>query len=192
MKNILKTVATSLILLPLSTNTFAADAALSGSFKTIKDVTISQVAGQEMVINGLQMASGSICTVATPAVGVNWPGDTLMLASTAGTAAPAASYGATSGVGCSTGTSTPGIYEIDGSAGAVVSIELVSNSAGGINFTPAGCATDYVDAGADNDICEPLVADTPNTINLATVADETVSAGNGQPVAGKLITARLP
>lgn len=184
MNNKLKAMAAGLIVLPISLNSFAADAALTGAFKTIKDVTITQVAGHEMVINGLQMSATNSCTVTTPTTGANWPGDTVMLASTGGTALPSSNYGATSGAGCSTGTSVPGIFEIDGAAGASVDIAVQNNaSAGGITFVPAGCAIDY-DGNADGDLCTALTAGAA-TITLAAVGDQTVSAGNGQPVAGK-------
>ena len=183
MNNKLKAMAAGLIVLPISFNTFAQDAALTGAFKTIKDVTITQVAGHEMVINGLQMASGSVCTVVTPAVAGAWPGDVTMLASTAGPALASATYGDTSGAGCSSGKSVPGIFEIDGAAGAAVDITLANASAGGIAFVPVGCAIDFNDT-ADGDVCTAAVVGTTN-ITLATTTDETVSAGNGQPVAGK-------
>jgi len=179
-------IALAAFLLPLGSQSMAADAPLTGLFKTIKDVTISEVAGNEMVINGLQMTSGDSCTLETPTVGANWAGDTLMLSSTAGAATPEAGatpYGETSGVGCSTGISVPGVYEIDGASGASVDITLANASAGGISFVPAGCASDYDDA-ADGDLCAVLAVGTTN-IDLATSNDEVVSAGNGQPEAGK-------
>lgn len=170
--------------IPFALSAVAADLQITGTFKTIKDVTITQVAGHEMTINGLQMASGSSCTVTTPTVGANWGGDVLMLASTTGTQNAQATYGATAGAGCSTGTSVPGVYEIDGASGASVNITLADTASGGISFSPDGCAIDYNGA-ADGDVCTAVAANSTQAITLANTGDETVSAGNGQPVAGK-------
>jgi hypothetical protein len=170
----------------MSSSVLAADAQLTAAFKTIKDVTITQVAGNELTINGLQMASGSTCTVSTSGddhTDTSFAGDTLMLMSSVGLAAQGSTYGATAGAGCSTGTSVPGIYEIDGASGADVTITLATGTAGGITYTPFGCASDYNGA-ADGDVCTSTVVGN-TTITLADSADETVSAGNGQPVAGK-------
>lgn len=184
MKFKLQIIAAS-VLLPLSMGSFAATEALTGAFKTIKDVTIAEVAGNEMVINGLRMTAADECTVATITTGANWPGDTLMLASTAGTSTPSASYGATAGTGCSTGTSVPGIYEIDGAEGASVDITLsATTNASGVSFAPVGCAIDY-DGGSNGDLCKVVANGATTNITLANTADQTVSAGEGQPVSGK-------
>ncbi|MDX2370423.1 MAG: hypothetical protein QNK36_18800 [Colwellia sp.] len=184
MKFKLQIIAAS-VLLPLSMGSFATTEALTGAFKTIKDVTIVEVAGNEMVINGLRMTALDECTVTTITTAANWPGDTLMLAATSGTSAPSATYGATTGTGCSTGTSVPGIYEIDGAEGAAVDITLsATTDAGGVSFAPVGCAIDY-DGGSNGDLCKPVANGATTNITLANTADQTVSAGEGQPVSGK-------
>ncbi|MDN4503225.1 hypothetical protein QX776_12495 [Alteromonadaceae bacterium BrNp21-10] len=186
MKMKLNYIAAALVILPVSTSLFAADETITGTFKTIKNVTISQVAGHEMVINGLQPASGATCTVTAITTGGAWPGDTDMKMSSAGALAASGTYGDTSGVTCATGTSVPGIFEIDGAAGATVTVTATNASASGINFVPAGCVGDYDDA-PDGDLCTPLVTSgTTVTVDfdLADTGDTTNSAGNGTPEVG--------
>jgi hypothetical protein len=183
----LHNIAAGLALMSLSASTFAIDQQFIGTFKTIKNVTISEITA--MVINGLQPSSGSSCTMATPAAGATFPGETVMkLANTGGTypLAPGASNGAMSGVGCSTAIAgVPGIYEIDGAAGALVDITLTNTLVvGGLQFNAAGCAGDYNNL-SDGDVCTTVAANTTTVgIRLASVTDQTVSAGQGVPVAG--------
>lgn len=178
--------------LPLSASTFAADAQFTGTFSTIKNVTISEIT--PMVINGLQPASGSVCTMATPDASTAFPGETVMkIANTAAayTLNPAAGSGAMSGAGCSSAIpGVVGIYEIDGAEGATVSITLANTTAvGGLAFNAVGCVSDY-DGNPDGDVCTPVAANTTtNGIRLASAGDTTVSAGQGLPVVGKAMLA---
>lgn len=165
------------------------DQPITGTFKTIKEVSVSQVVGEEMVFNGLQPASGSICTMAQPDnTTTAWPGETKMKLSNtaaASTLGAGATNGAMSGTGCSTSTpGVPGIYEIDGAEGANVTIDVPETAfIGGIRYRAAGCAGNY-DVLADGDLCTTFDYTAPQVIKLASVEDETVSAGQGQPESG--------
>jgi hypothetical protein len=192
MKNKLYNIATGLALLTFCSTSFAASEQFTGTFTTIKDVTISQVPGQEMVINGLFPASGSNCVLITPDnTTTAWPGETLMLianTATTSTLGPGATNGdmSTGGTGCSSATDgIPGIYEIDGAEGAVVNVTLTNTAiVAGLQFSAVGCAGNYNDA-ADGDLCEPIIVNSSTPITLASSGDEINSAGQGQPVAGK-------
>jgi hypothetical protein len=165
------------------------DQPITGTFKTIKEVSVTQVVGEEMIFNGLQPASGSICTMAQPSnLTTAWPGETKMkLSNTAGTSTLGAgsTNGAMSGTGCSTSTpGVPGIYEIDGAEGANVTIDVPGTAfIGGIKYEATGCAGDY-NAAADGDNCTAFTFASSQTVKLASVSDETVSAGQGQPESG--------
>lgn len=190
MKMKLYSIATGLSLLTFCSASFAASQQFSGSFSTIKDVTISQVLGQEMVINGLYPASGSACILTTPTNTTSaWPGETIMLLSNvaaASTLGAGATNGAMTGAGCSAATpGVPGIYEIDGAEGAAVNITLTNTGIiSGLQFSAVGCAGDY-DGAADGDLCTAIVVNSTTGITLAAIGDETISAGQGQPVRGK-------
>lgn len=191
MKNKLFKIA-ALALLPLSASTFAADAQFTGTFSTIKNVTISETTA--MVINGLQPASGSTCVLATPDASTAFPGETVMkIANVTApyTLNPAAGSGAMSGATCSNALpGVVGIYEIDGAEGAAISITLANTAVvGGLQFNAVGCVSSYNNA-PDGDICAPVAVNTTTgSINLASTADLTVSAGQGTPEVGKAVLA---
>jgi hypothetical protein len=192
MKNKLFKIA-ALAMIPASASTFAADEQLSGTFSTIKNVTISQTTA--MIINGLQPASGSACQLTTPAAGTAFPGETVMKMANTGATFPL-NPGTTSGDmvaggSCSTAINgVVGIYEIDGAEGALVDITLATTAAiGGLTFDAVGCASDY-DGGADGDLCAAVGANTTTIgIQLAATGDLTVSAGQGTPEIGKSVLA---
>lgn len=191
MKNKIFKIA-ALAILPLSASTFAADAQFTGTFSTIKNVTISETT--PMVINGLQPGSGSACTLATPDGSTAFPGETVMkIANTtaAYTLNPAAGSGVMSGASCSSAIpGEVGIYEIDGAEGATVSITLANTAVvGGLQFNAVGCVSDY-DGLPDGDVCTPVAVNTTTgSIVLAATGDLTVSAGQGQPEVGKAVLA---
>ena len=188
-------IATGLAILPMCFNSFAATQQFTGTFKTIKDVSINEIT--PLVINGLYPAANSDCIINTPAAGTTaFPGEIVMkMANTAGTYLPGAgtAYGLSTSttLGCSLDTaSVPGIYEIDGAAGASVDVEIIEGTAGGVTFTPAGCAVTHV-SGADNDTCEVLAEGVGSgvTVLLASSTDLTNSAGGGTPELGKSMVA---
>ncbi|WP_416308184.1 hypothetical protein [Neptunicella sp. SCSIO 80796] len=187
MKITLKKLVVGAALLPICTSVFAIDETITGSFKTIKDVTVSQVVGEELVINGLYLTNTATCTMTPPdtADGASvWVGDTKMKLATALPSTAGASVGATpAAASCAGVAGTIGIYEIDGASGAEVTVTLTAGTASGITFTPDGCVGDY-DGGVDNDACTTFTAGSA-TINLANATDETVSATEGQPEEGK-------
>jgi len=175
-------IAAALVLLPVCTNLWAANTDLSGAFKTIKNVTIVEVT--PMVINGLYLTSGSSCVMTTPTLTANFPGETVMKLSAVGSVpAQSADYGETTGATCAGDDGIPGVYEIEGSAGADVTVALTDGAGNGLTFAPVGCAGSYND-GPDGDLCVNIPNGGSDTITLATVNDQTVSAGNGVPVAG--------
>jgi hypothetical protein len=184
----LRKIAISSALLSLSASTLAFDTQLTGTFSTITNVAIAQVT--PMVFNGLQPASGSSCTMLTPTLANGFPGETVMqLSAVASTPGPSSDIGDMSGAGCSTSVDgTPGIFRITGAAGATVTVSLTPATELGITYTPAGCASDYTGA-ADSDTCASITSTGDETIVLASVGDQTVSAGNGVPVAGESMLA---
>lgn len=175
-------------LLSLSASSLAFDVTLTGTFSTITNVGITQDVA--MVFNGLQPASGSTCTMLTPTLASGFPGETVMQVSAAASIpGPSADVGDMSGAGCSTSVDgTPGIFKITGAAGATVTVSLTPATALGITYTPAGCASSYTGA-ADLDLCNAITSTGDETIVLAALGDETVSAGNGTPVAGESVLA---
>jgi hypothetical protein len=180
-------IAISSILLSLSASTLAFDTQLTGTFSTITNVEIAQVT--PMVFNGLQPASGSSCTMLTPSLANGFPGETVMqLSAVSSTPGPSTDIGDMSGTGCSTSVDgTPGIFRITGAAGATVTVSLSAVTELGITYTPEGCASSYTGA-ADLDTCNNITT-ADETIVLAALGDETVSAGNGTPVAGESMLA---
>ncbi|MFT5852087.1 MAG: hypothetical protein ACI87J_002063 [Colwellia sp.] len=169
-----------------SSSTYALSTILEGSFKTIKDVTVTTVT--PMAINGLLMsASTGECTMAVDNTDALYPGDTLMkMASTSQLNAPGTNVGAIpAGTNaCVKGTGTVGIYEVDGSPGAVVKITFIDKTTGSVGFAPSGCAGHYNGAG-DGDTCLTIVSGT-SAHKLAGQLDTTNSAGEGAPEPGKL------
>ncbi|WP_158968177.1 hypothetical protein [Paraglaciecola sp. L3A3] len=193
MKNKIFKIA-AVALLPISASTFAADAQFTGTFSTIKNVSISETTS--MVINGLHPAATSKCNMALPNATNAFPGETVM--KIANVTAPytlnaAAGSGAmsTDTAGCSSAVpGVVGIYEIDGAEGAKVKITLEdSASAGGLIFTAAGCVSDY-DGDPDGDVCTDVDANaTTSDIQLASAGDLITSAGQGTPEVGKAVLA---
>jgi hypothetical protein len=180
-------IAISSVLLSISASTLAFDTQLTGTFSTITNVEIAQVT--PMVFNGLQPASGSSCTMLTPTLANGFPGETVMqLSAVASTPGPSTDIGTMSGSGCSTAVDgTPGIFRITGAAGASVDVTIAAVTELGITYTPAGCASSYTGA-ADSDTCGSITT-AGETIVLAALGDQTVSAGNGVPVAGESMLA---
>jgi hypothetical protein len=193
MKNKIFKIA-ALALLPLSASTFAADAQFTGTFSTIKNVTIAETT--PMVINGLFPGTSSDCILATPDASTAFPGETVMKIANTGAAYTlnaATGSGAMTSGSSSCSNAIPGevgIYLIDGAEGATVSITLATTGAvGGLTFDAAGCVSSYNGA-ADGDVCAPVAANsTTGSIVLANTADLTVSAGQGQPEIGKAVLA---
>jgi len=175
-------IAAGLLLIPVCTNIWAANQDLTGAFKTIKNVTI--IEDTPMVVNGLYLTSGD-CTMTQPTLTTNFPGETVMkLSSATSNLAASSDIGVTAaGVGCAGDDGIPGVYEIEGSAGADVFITLTSGTTTGITFAPVGCAGSY-DGNPDGDSCAAIPNGSATQITLATTGDQTVSAGNGVPVAG--------
>lgn len=176
-------IAAGLVLLPLCMSASATNQDLTGSFTTIKNVTIAEVT--PVVMNGLYLNGGS-CTMVTPTLTTNFPGETVMKLSAATSGlGPTADLGATAASAtCGGVAGTTGVYEIDGASGADVFITLTSGTTAGITFAPVGCAGDY-DGASNGDLCTAIPNGAATSIQLASTADQTVSAGNGVPVAGK-------
>ncbi|AEP30359.1 hypothetical protein [Brumicola nitratireducens] len=175
---------TVLLAIPMCTSVMAANENLTGTFKTIKNVTITEVAGVQMT--GLYLASASTCTMTQPTVSVNFPGETVMKMSNAtATLGPSTNYGVTpAGASCAGTNGVPGVYEIEGSEGADVTVTLTSGTTSGITFAPVGCVGDY-DGSPDGDVCTAVAnGGVGQQFTLAATGDQTVSAGNGVPVAG--------
>lgn len=182
--NLKTKLAAGLLLLPIAGASYAGTETLSGSFKTIKDVTITQVAGYEMVLNGLLMAQNATCTMTAAATGATYIGDTVLQISTANSNASGADAGkTTAGATCQAVAGQLGVYEIEGSPGAQIIVSVTDTTAGTVAFAPAGCVTNY-DDGANGDSCDAVSDGAPATVNLANTGDLVISAGEGLPVVG--------
>jgi hypothetical protein len=168
----------------LSLHCFAATEQFSGTFTTIKAVTIAEVTPLNMV--GLALASGSACTLTAGVDGTTYLGDVSMNLGNTSTSNPVGATSATmSGGTClvSAVGGVQGVYEIDGALGSSVIVTIVDGLNADLAIAPAGCVGDYV-AGVDGDACDPISSASPVTVRLAGTTD-TGSLGEGTPVAGK-------
>jgi len=174
--------------LPLSFDSFAASEVLTGTFETIKAVSISEVPGKAIALEGLQLTLGDECDLvaSNDGSGNGYVGDVEMLLGAAGNAnAQGSAVTAMSGTGCiaSTTGGAIGIYEIDGAEGATVTVTVVDGQSTELDFAPNGCVGNYV-AGVDGDSCDTISDGTPAAVRLAGATD-TGSLGEGTPVPGK-------
>ncbi len=185
MQHKIKILAT-LILGTLSLSSIAEQQVLNGTFRTIKAVSISQ--NTALSFTGLPLANASTCTMTASAdgTGTGYLGDVAMRLGSA-QANAVGSTANTMDACVGSGTTAIGVYEIDGAAGATVTVTLTDGANADVTVAPAGCVGTYVD-GADGDSCTTLADGTPATIRLAGTGD-TGTLGEGVPVAGTSLVA---
>jgi len=188
MKNNLKILAVA-SLVSLSAGVSATTETLTGTFTTIKDVSIIQT--QQLTLSGLNLADTSTCTLTASAdgTGTGYIGDAALAIGSANANAAGADIAAMTGVGClaSPTGGQIGLYEIDGAAGASVTVTITDGATADVSIAPTGCVANYV-AGVDADTCIAVADGTPAVIRLAGATD-TGSLGEGTPIVGKSIVA---
>jgi hypothetical protein len=188
MKNNLK-ILTVASLVSLSLGVSATTETLTGTFTTIKDVSI--IENQQLLLTGLNLANTSACDLeaSTDGTGTDYVGDAAMAIGSANANAPGAAIATMGGVGCLASTTGGqfGLYEIDGAAGATVTVTVTDGASTDVSINPAGCVANYV-AGVDGDSCTIVEDGTPAVVRLAGATD-TGSLGEGTPVVGKSIIA---
>jgi hypothetical protein len=186
-------ILTGLIALPLSFNTFAGDENLVGDFKTIKDVSIAAVGGSQITMSGLHLPNASECTFAVTAdsTATTYPGDIVMKIGTGNGDNEGLTMGSTDPTGaggCVANTDGEyGLFVIDGSPGAAVTITITDQLAGFIEFKPKGCAANYV-SGNNGDSCDIVDGTAPVAIRLAGPLD-LITDASSTPVAGQALLA---
>ncbi len=188
MQHKMKILAT-LIVGSLSLNSFAEQQALTGTFRTIKAVTILPITGMSFV--GLTLGNGTTCALETSVdgTGTGYLGDVAMRLGTGQSNA----IGSTANqMTTCAGTGTPaiGVYEIDGASGGAVTVTITNGTNADVGVVPSGCVGNYV-AGVDGDDCKQLDVVTAagvTTIRLAGSTD-TGSLGEGTPIEGTSLIA---
>jgi hypothetical protein len=176
-----------------SFNSFAATETLTGTFSTIKAVSIIEIS--PLALAGMQVSTGSVCTLSasTDGTGTNYVGDqTMNLANTGATRtnAPGSAIATMGGGNClvtATGGAI-GIYEIDGAPGATVKVTIVDGNdtagTGTMALAPTGCGGDY-DGLLNGDGCKALSSPGVAVELVLAKAGDTGGLGEGTPVAGK-------
>jgi hypothetical protein len=163
-----------------SFNSFAATETLTGTFSTIKAVSIIEIS--PLALAGMQVSTGSVCTLSasTDGTGTNYVGDqTMNLANTGATRtnAPGSAIATMGGGNClvtATGGAI-GIYEVDGNDTA---------GTGTMALAPTGCGGDY-DGLLNGDGCKALSSPGVAVELVLAKAGDTGGLGEGTPVAGK-------
>jgi hypothetical protein len=192
MKNKIKNLAVLVAASISATAAFSSSATqtvFTGSFDTIKAVTISETT--PLTIVGLGLNATNTCVLAaaaTSAATTTYIGDVAMnLANTGQQNAPGTAIATTTGTGCVTSTTaggTFGLYEVDGAAGGLVTVSLTDDTSDpDIALVVSGCAAVYNGA-ALGDTCVALTDLTDASMVLASAGD-TSSLGEGVPVVGK-------
>jgi hypothetical protein len=182
-------IITSLFVASFSLNSFAAQEILTGSFDTIKAVTILETTA--LSFTGLTLAATDSCTMTASAdgTGTGYLGDVAMRLG-AGTTNTLGTSVNTMDACVGTGTTAIGVYEIDGAAGSLVNVTITNGANADVSVVPSGCVGTYVD-GADGDSCAPLAVATTGGITSVRLAGtgDTVSLGEGTPLAGTTLIA---
>jgi len=187
MKNNLK-ILTVASLVSLSLGVSATTETLTGTFTTIKDVSIAE--NQQLLLTGLNLATNSQCDLeaSTDGTGTDYIGDAALAIGSGNANAAGAAITTMGGAGCLASTTGQfGLYEIDGAAGATVTVTVTDGASTDVSINPAGCVANYV-AGVDGDACTIVEQGTPAIVRLAGATD-TGSLGEGTPVVGKSIIA---
>jgi hypothetical protein len=188
-------ILTALAAASFSFNGLAATETLTGTFSTIKAVSISEIS--PLALTGMQVGTGAICTLeaSTDGTGTDYVGDQTMNLANLGTSNAAgediALMGGGAGAGTCLATATGGaigIYEIDGAPGATVKITIVDGDdpagTGTMALAPTGCAGNY-NGSLNGDICKALTTPGVAVEVILAKAGDTGGLGEGTPVAGK-------
>ncbi|MDX2367787.1 MAG: hypothetical protein QNK36_05205 [Colwellia sp.] len=191
MKNKIKILAamiTASLTATVSMNSSAETVVFSGTFETIKAVTISEITPLSLV--GLKLPNGSACDLQAStthiATAAAYIGDVTMNLAGDGTNAAGADVGKMQGGGCLAAASggVMGIYEIDGAAGASVKVTITDGLNADVGIAPSGCIGNYV-AGPDLDTCL-LISDVAGQVTARLAgATDTGTLGEGTPVVGQ-------
>ena len=170
-----------------STSSQAADGTFGLAFRTVPDVSITQVQGLSFGSN-LKLGVSSTCTLVVGSATTDAPSNVLARQGLGASRAAGTSYQTRTGDCDNSGLGTAGIYRVTGAEGVNVTITVnaITPGAGDFSFVPVAMAVDNV-TGASNDLLEDLVAAGSNKTGVVRLASATDTAVSGSPIPGQTL-----